>query len=179
MRHENHRQMQPLLQLQEQIDHLRLHRNVERRHKLIGNDDVGLDSKRPGNADALALAARKLMRITTRSILRQAHEFQELGDAAGNIGGRSHLVDAQRLADDLLHRHAWIERAVGVLKDHLDTAVEAAPIACLEMRDVLTFETNSTFIRIEQSHEAACKGGLAAAGSRQRCQAFRRDTLRD
>ena len=62
---------------------------------------VGLDGKRAGNADALALAAGKFVRITAGGILRQAHEFQELGDAAGNIGGRSHLVDAQRLADDL------------------------------------------------------------------------------
>ena len=30
------------LQVDHQVDHLRLHRNVERRDRLVGNDDAGL-----------------------------------------------------------------------------------------------------------------------------------------
>ena len=71
---------EPLLQLEQQIDDLRLHRDVERRDQLVGDQAFGLDGERARDADALALAAGEFVRIAVGRIGRQAHEIEQLGD---------------------------------------------------------------------------------------------------
>ena len=51
-----------LLQLTHQIEHLRTNGYVQRGNGLVGNDEFRVHNQRPGNADALALAAGKLVR---------------------------------------------------------------------------------------------------------------------
>ena len=43
----------------EQVEDLGLDRHVERRHRLVADDEVRLEDERPGDADALALAAAR------------------------------------------------------------------------------------------------------------------------
>ena len=54
---------EPLLQILQQVDDLALDRHVERRHGLVADDERRLHCQRARNADSLALAAGKLMRI--------------------------------------------------------------------------------------------------------------------
>jgi hypothetical protein len=51
------------LQVLQQVDDLRLDRHVERRHRLVADDQLRAPGQRPGDADALALAAGELVRI--------------------------------------------------------------------------------------------------------------------
>ncbi len=51
------------LQILQQIDNLRLNGNIQRGNRLVADDKFGIQRKRAGNADALALAAGKLVRI--------------------------------------------------------------------------------------------------------------------
>src|SRR5439155_1767155 len=51
-----------LLQIAEQVDDLRLNRDVERRNRLVADDKPRVERQRAGNADALALSARKFVR---------------------------------------------------------------------------------------------------------------------
>ena len=53
-------QAEALLQILHQVEDLRLHRDVERRDGLVRDDEIGLDRERPRDADALALAARRI-----------------------------------------------------------------------------------------------------------------------
>src|SRR5206468_7834808 len=53
------------LQVLQQVDHLRLDRDIERRYRLVAHDEARLDRERPRDADALALAARELVRIAS------------------------------------------------------------------------------------------------------------------
>jgi hypothetical protein len=48
----------------EQIDDLRLDRHVERRHRLVADDEVRVSGKRTGHADALTLTATELMCVS-------------------------------------------------------------------------------------------------------------------
>ena len=59
-------ELQPLLQIQQQVHDLRLHRDVERRDRLVGDDERRLQRERARQADALALAAAELVRILRR-----------------------------------------------------------------------------------------------------------------
>ena len=52
-----------VLEVVEQVDDLRLHRHVERRHRLVEHDQARLERERARDADALALAARELVRV--------------------------------------------------------------------------------------------------------------------
>ena len=60
---EQHRHAEPLLRVLEQFQNLRLHRDVERGGRLVGDQQVRLVRQRHGNHHALTLAARELMRI--------------------------------------------------------------------------------------------------------------------
>jgi hypothetical protein len=50
------------LQVLEQVDDLRLDRDVEGRDGLVADDELGPQGQGPGDADALALAAGELVR---------------------------------------------------------------------------------------------------------------------
>jgi serine kinase of HPr protein (carbohydrate metabolism regulator) len=54
------------LQVLQQVDDLRLDRDVEGGDRLVAHDQVGIDRQRAGDADALALAAGELVRIAPR-----------------------------------------------------------------------------------------------------------------
>ena len=51
------------LQVGEQVEHLRLYRHVQRRHRLVADDERRLDRERARDPDPLPLAAGELVRI--------------------------------------------------------------------------------------------------------------------
>ena len=60
---EDHRQPEVALQVAQEVEDLRLDRDVERRHRLVGDDDPRAERERARDADALALAAGELVRV--------------------------------------------------------------------------------------------------------------------
>ena len=95
-------QAELVLQVVEQVDDLRLDRDVERRDRLVGDDELRVQRERAGDADALALAARELVRVAVAVLRREADELEQLRTRAASIWPRSPmLVDAQRLGDDV------------------------------------------------------------------------------
>jgi hypothetical protein len=90
---------------------------------LIGDDERGLKNEGASDADALALSAGKLVRITVQSVEGQTDAREELRDAGEAIVARElRLVNRERLGDDFSNAHAGIQRGEGVLKDHLHLA---------------------------------------------------------
>ena len=57
------RQPQLALERRKQVQDLRLHGDVERRHGLVGDEQPWLEDERASDADALLLAARELARV--------------------------------------------------------------------------------------------------------------------
>ena len=76
-------QMQPRLQLLEQIEHLSLDRNVERGNRFVTNDQRRIQNNRPRYAYPLALTAGKLVRIAGNVAGRQTGELKMLHVVAG------------------------------------------------------------------------------------------------
>ena len=60
VRDEQERDAEFLLQVLQQVDDLGLDGDVERRHGLIGHQQLGVERERAGDADALTLAAGEL-----------------------------------------------------------------------------------------------------------------------
>ena len=119
---EQHRHAEPLLQFLEQREDLRLHGDVERRGRLVGDQEVGLVGERHRDHHALALAAGQLMRIARQPRLRigNADLGQQLERARAGCHAREPLVQQQRLADLLFDGVQRIERRHRLLEDDRD-----------------------------------------------------------
>ena len=70
------------LQLLEQVEHLGLHRHVERGRGLVGDQQVGLEREGAGDADALALTAGELVRVAVPEAALQVDAVEQLLDLA-------------------------------------------------------------------------------------------------
>ncbi len=114
-----------LLQVAQQIDHLRLHAHVERRGRLVEHDEARLQHHGAGNGDALALAAGEFMRIAPAGQRIEADFLQRPADALVAF-----FCDSDRsctfrpFGDDIADRHAGAERAVGILEDDLQLVAQ-------------------------------------------------------
>ncbi len=63
VRNEEVREAETPLQVAHQVQHLRLHRHVERRRRLVADEEARLARERPRDRDPLPLPARELVRI--------------------------------------------------------------------------------------------------------------------
>ena len=157
-------QVELLLQVLHQVDDLGLDRHVEGGDGLVGHDELGAHGERPRDADALPLAARELVGVAAQVIGAEADRLQEMDHALLALLARlGELVDDEGLADDRAHRHARVQRRVGVLEDDLHVSPEVAERPLVESRHVLTLEGDLARGRLDEAEDAAASGGLAAA----------------
>ena len=109
-----------LLEVMQQIDDLRLHRNIQSAHRLVADDQLRFNSQCTGNTDALALSATELMRIAQRVHWVETDGFQQFRDSfSARFGAVRQVVNVNGFANDFACGHAWVQRAVGILKNHL------------------------------------------------------------
>src|SRR5262249_51743459 len=110
----------PLDKFVDQHKQLRLYRYVECRRWFIGDKEFGLRNEHHRNHDALAHAARNLMRIEivdTLGIL-DAHSFQHFQSLAPRLPRGGTAVHAVALGDLAANRHHGIERIFWILQHH-------------------------------------------------------------
>ena len=97
MRDEQVGETELLLQIEQHVQDLDLDRDVERRNRLVGDDELGIHRQRAGNADALALSARELVRISPIVFRTQADPRQQFHDPLLAIAALGEAVNAQAL----------------------------------------------------------------------------------
>ena len=129
------------LQIFQQVDHLRLDRHVERRHRLVADDELGLHRERARDHDALALAAGKFVRVAAHVLALQPDLDEQARHAVVALAGRSgELVDDEGFAEDRADGHARVERGERVLEHDLHVAPHRAQIVAAEAQHVLPVE---------------------------------------
>ncbi len=108
------------LQISDQRENLLLGGDVERRGRLIRNQQLRLQHQRHRDHDALALAAGQPVRIGRENALDlgQPHLLHHFEDALASRARIEIGVDAQHLIDLAAHRHHRIECRHRLLKDH-------------------------------------------------------------
>ena len=162
MSDEQIRHAELLLQLLEHVDYLRLYRNVERGDRLVADDELGIDGEGPRYADPLALTAGEFVRVAPRVLGVEAdrlHQVEYLLAALLLIGAEA--VNIQRLAYDVLDRHARIERGVGILEHHLHLLAHMHDVL---VRHGLAVEYDLARCGGVEPQYRAAGGRLAAAG---------------
>ncbi len=153
-----------VLQVHHEIEDLRLDRHVERRDRLVADDQARLQRERARDADALALPAGKLVRIVVDMLGAQPDALEDVGDARAAFLGVADAMHAQRLADDVACRHARVERGERVLEDDLHLPAIGAQLRLAEMRDVGAVDLDAARGRLDQAQDRAADCGFAAAG---------------
>ena len=151
-----------LLQVHEQVQDLRLHRDVERGDRLVTHEERGLDRQRAGDPHPLALAARELVRVAAGEagvepdLLKQRRHFG-VGPGAGR-----EAVDGEGLAQRLAHGHARVERAVRVLEHDLHAAPQRAQLPRPEGEDLPAVDHDLPGRGLLQPQDRPADRGLAA-----------------
>ena len=124
----DHDQTHAVLHLKphQQIENLLLDRHVESRRRFVCDKELGIASNRNRDHDALALAARHLMREAFQAFRRiaNADEFQKLNGA----GTACRAVHAHMLLQHFLKlipdREAGIEACDRFLENHRNVAAD-------------------------------------------------------
>ena len=86
-----------LLQTHQQVENLRLDRDVERRDRLVGDDEVRLDGERPRDADALPLSTAELVRLAVGELRREPDAVEQFVDPLSRLAFGGDAVHAQHL----------------------------------------------------------------------------------
>src|SRR5688572_14164761 len=102
-------QAELLLKVLEQIEDLCLHRDVERRHRLIANNELRLHRKRARDTETLPLAAAELVRVAGDSRGRKADDIQELEHTLTRAIAAGEFVNLQDFAQHVTDGHARIQ----------------------------------------------------------------------
>jgi hypothetical protein len=97
--------------------------DVQRARRFVGQEQRRLCCDRNSDDDALALAARELMRIVAKSNagVLDSHPFEEF-DASVPSGTPVQPPGTQRFVNLFADRHGGIERASGILEHHAHPA---------------------------------------------------------
>ena len=135
----------PRLQLVDQLlDALRGDR-IERRRRLVHQEDLGLDRQRPGDAQPLLLAARERQRRGVQPVADLVPERRRLqaglDPAAQVVARRRQAVDAQAVGDVLEDR---LRERVRLLEHHADAPPQGDDVDARRV-DVLAVDEDRAF----------------------------------
>ena len=122
VRDEQDRETEAAAQAVEQVEHRRLHRDVEGARHLVADEHRRIGRERAGDGYALALAARQLCGEPGGGARRQPHLLEQRPPARAALGAVEPAQHARRANDRLPDAVARVERLERILKIDLDAA---------------------------------------------------------
>ncbi len=163
VRDDHVRETELVLEVVQQVHHLRLDRHVQRRHRLVGDDQLRFERERPRDADALALPARELVRIAVVVLRVETHQLKESLDLPLHPALGRDVLQLEGGTDDRADRVARVQRGVRVLEDHLYVAAQRPHLPGAEVGDVPALELDLPLGRFQQPRDQPAHRRLAAA----------------
>jgi hypothetical protein len=115
--HKHTRELEILLKLQNEVDDLSLDRDIERRRRLVADEQPGVCGERAGDHNPLLLSTAERSWALACALWVEADLSQELGDpAAALVGG----LPPERRSQACPDRQEGVERLARILEHHLD-----------------------------------------------------------
>ena len=108
------------LQILEQVEDLRLNRHIQRRDRLITNDQFRMAHQRPRDPNPLPLTATKGVRVAAHVSLLETDELERVANHSSAASPFRDVVIKQRLQHNITYPHTRIQRRAGVLEDHME-----------------------------------------------------------
>ena len=152
------------LQFDNQVDHLRFDRHIQRRHRLVGDNHLGIHRQRAGNADALALTTGKFMRIAVKHRDAESHFLNQFMGARQRLLACGEAIFQQWFNQRFLDFQPWIQAGERILKNHLDILTHPLLLLAPGLQDVIAIKANMAGLRLDQANETATGGRFTAAG---------------
>ena len=168
VRDEDEREPELVREVRQQLEDLRLHHDVERRRRLVGEQDAR--RARQGHRDrrTLAHSPRELVRVALRPRRRDADGLEQLPHAGRRLAAGREAVQLHRLGDLVSDALDGIEGVHGALEDHRDVlpAVRRDGLlsALEQVHPVEQHPPGDGRGRREQAHEREDRGRLSAPG---------------
>ena len=173
VRNENHRKTEVLLKLFDEIENLRLDRDIQRGDRFIRDDELGFWRERPGDGDALALATRKLVRIFPHHPRIQADGgHQGLHAVEEGIALQLGMALADGLGEGRKNGHPRVERGVRVLENHLEIQPPLPDFRCRKSGQVFPIQNDGAGARRDELHDRAGKSRFPTAGLAHQTEDF-------
>src|SRR6478752_2438347 len=148
--------------LAEQVEDLRLDGHVERRRRLVGEDQRRAAGHSDGDHHPLAHAAGHLVRVLLQPPrrLRDADVGEQLLGGVACIGGLHPEVLDERLGELVADLHQRVQRRHRVLEDHRHLpAPDVAHLLAAALADLLALEQHRALanrvVRREEPHDRA------------------------
>eukprot|EP00873_Tetraselmis_striata_P030048 jgi/Tetstr1/450312/TSEL_037348.t1 len=157
-------QPEALTQIHEQIDDLRLDRDIERGDSFITHHELGIDCQSASNANALALSAGKLMRETGLGARVQSRLSKNIVDMGIELGIWHHLMKVGGFAHGLAHPEARIQRIQRVLEDHLHLERYMPRPLATGFGDIFAAVENASTGGVVYARDDPPQGGFSTAG---------------
>jgi hypothetical protein len=152
------------LQVEKEIGDVGLHGAVEGRERLVEEKELGFESERASDGEALFLAAAELMSGFVARVARDGDEIEKLEDFLFTPGGSEPLLDVQRLSDEVERGPAGIQRAGGILEDELDLRPDLAELLFGERGEFLLIEKDGAGSGALEAGEAEGERAFAGTG---------------
>src|SRR5262249_4234424 len=132
--------------------------------RLVEHHEGRLQDDGAGDRDALALAAGELMWIAEARVRVEPDVAQRADDAGFTLlRGEIWIVHPESLRDDVGHRHAWRQRAVGILEYDLHVVAERQHLLERQPGDLLA-EEHDRALRGNEPEDGKSERGFAGAG---------------
>src|SRR5436305_10300682 len=157
------------LQLLDLLEDLALHDDVERRRRLVEDDELGIEREGHRDDHALAHPAGELVRIRPRAALVHADELQQLARAHQRAMLRDALVGLHHVHELVADPHHGVERVHRALEHHGHVPpAELAQLLGALADEVDALEENAAADdarrRSKDLHDRVRDRALAAAG---------------
>ena len=162
MADEQIRKFQFFLQIGQQVQNLCADGHIERRDRLVTDNQFRLHRNGAGNGDALALATGKFMRIASRMFGLQTNLLQEARNTGGPLIGWHDLMQHQGFGQKIPDRHARIERGEGVLENQLRLAAHGAQVLRIKACEIIALKHDLALIGLNQPQDQTAQGRFAA-----------------
>lgn len=146
----------------DQVEHLRLHGDVERGRRFVQYDQLGVDDERTRYNHPLRLSAGELARPAVQDLRPQAGLQHSL------LGPHPPLFLAepehpQRFADGVEHRTPWAQRSLRVLEHHLHASVQLPALGPQHLGQLRALDLHRARGNRLQAGDHARQSALAAA----------------
>ena len=169
---DDHRHLVRLPEVVEQVEHGGLHGHVERRRRLVGDQQLRVAGERDRDHHALPHAAREAVRVVLEPLRGtwDPHLLHQLDRLLVRLLLRHVVVAPDRLGDLRPDRQRRIERRHRVLEDHRDlAAADVLELTLGELGQVAALEEHLAGDDLrrglrDQAHDRERRHRLAAAG---------------
>ncbi len=170
VRNQNHRGVLRLLDFQQQVQHRRLHRNIQRGNRLIADDHRGVGGNGAGNSHALFFAAAQLSGQTVVITLIQFDGAEQSLDLRLNLVGWDSPEAAQRKGNLVADSVGWIQHPVRILENHLQVADAVDAALAQSLGHIHIQEVDLSFVERFQARRLLSPSCFCRNPIRRRCR---------